>query len=644
MTAQPDASPLHVYSPLQGPAHIRILVLEPSLDPTLPLHFSFNQASIRECEGEYEALSYTWGAPKLTEPLYASDGSHILVTKNLDIALRRLRHKIDTRLMWADAVCINQKDDKEKAVQIPLMVDIFRSAASVLAWLGNDGDTQRGLAVMKHISRRHYVAEDNQIELDRRQIECTMHLLESPYFNRMWIIQEVVFNIDVTLICGSIGMSWARFHVALNILTHIIDSRSFSTYARRKVSEIQHMCTVWKKHCMIEATEENLGKDTASERSGLNMLSLLEQFGNYGVTDNRDRIFALYSMATDIRPQRGSKSTIVLSIDYSRNDLETYTAFAKACLEAGQSSQLLGTVLQRIASTTPTNLPSWVPNLGVPPDHSIASLWPGNTHYLQNDGEHVKLQMHVFTLGQETDDHEQGRVACAAVEEIGPCLEDNSVEGLREFFDSVINSLPDFYRKTSAIYPEATLLEYWLQALKIISSDEFSDLFRRVLFDNDVDLPAYVAQKQQHQQHLSIDYPNESRLRIFRLMTGKRIFRAAGTSESLFGYTNSPILRGDILLPVGVSDSLIVRHTSSPNSVDVNTSPSLWTPGIEPSPETKHNSSIDPQGNDQKIFFRIVGQAKFCITHRFPTSPLAPGESWDVYHKLRALDAEVWLA
>lgn len=51
--------PLHTYTPLQGPKHIRILILEPSLDPALPLHFTFKQASLADCGGQYEAISYT---------------------------------------------------------------------------------------------------------------------------------------------------------------------------------------------------------------------------------------------------------------------------------------------------------------------------------------------------------------------------------------------------------------------------------------------------------------------------------------------------------------------------------------------------------------------------------------------------------
>ncbi|KAF2849384.1 hypothetical protein T440DRAFT_351007, partial [Plenodomus tracheiphilus IPT5] len=85
----------------------------------------------------YDAISYVWGAPLLVFPLYhVNDGSQIFVTENLDAALRRLGHHLDDTRLWADAVCINQQDQEEKALQIPRMVDIFRSASKVVAWLG----------------------------------------------------------------------------------------------------------------------------------------------------------------------------------------------------------------------------------------------------------------------------------------------------------------------------------------------------------------------------------------------------------------------------------------------------------------------------------------------------------------------------
>jgi hypothetical protein len=146
----------YVYKPLSQPTEIRVAVIEPSLEPTAPLRFSFHQARLEDLEGRYEAVSYFWGSPKLTYPVHHThDGSQILVTKSLNQALRALRLRHDSRWLWADAMCINQRDNQEKAVQIQFMVDIFRGAKKVLAWIHeSDEAVERGMRFIDGLSRR----------------------------------------------------------------------------------------------------------------------------------------------------------------------------------------------------------------------------------------------------------------------------------------------------------------------------------------------------------------------------------------------------------------------------------------------------------------------------------------------------------
>jgi hypothetical protein len=38
--------------------------------------------------------------------------------------------------MWVDALCISQKDDRERRQQVQMMSEIYSSARYVQAWLG----------------------------------------------------------------------------------------------------------------------------------------------------------------------------------------------------------------------------------------------------------------------------------------------------------------------------------------------------------------------------------------------------------------------------------------------------------------------------------------------------------------------------
>src|SRR5271170_3105332 len=70
---------------------------------------------------EYTALSYVWGDEKIRSTIEIN-GQMTSITTNLDTALRNLWQKQGEGVsVWADAICINQADDKEKASQVCMM-------------------------------------------------------------------------------------------------------------------------------------------------------------------------------------------------------------------------------------------------------------------------------------------------------------------------------------------------------------------------------------------------------------------------------------------------------------------------------------------------------------------------------------------
>lgn len=58
----------------------------------------------------YEALSYVWGNTESTEKIWV-DGCPFTVTENLFEALSDLRQPKEDRLLWIDAICIDQTHD-----------------------------------------------------------------------------------------------------------------------------------------------------------------------------------------------------------------------------------------------------------------------------------------------------------------------------------------------------------------------------------------------------------------------------------------------------------------------------------------------------------------------------------------------------
>ena len=64
------------------------------------------------------------------------NGERSAITRNLYSALSDLRHDNKPRVLWVDAVCINQADIDERNQKIRLMRKIYEKAKVVSVWLG----------------------------------------------------------------------------------------------------------------------------------------------------------------------------------------------------------------------------------------------------------------------------------------------------------------------------------------------------------------------------------------------------------------------------------------------------------------------------------------------------------------------------
>jgi hypothetical protein len=185
-----------VYSPLHG-REIRRLTLQPASEPQAPLVCSLSTTSLEDSP-HYEALSYVWGLETASEHL-SLDRSTMSVTANLDVALRHLRRPTEPRILWVDALCINQKDLDERAAQVRLMQDIYRKATSVLVWLGAAADSSdTAMASIDRFDRGYWQTYDFQVQF--------MRILYRPWFTRIWTVQEFVLGAEPKFGCGHV---WA---------------------------------------------------------------------------------------------------------------------------------------------------------------------------------------------------------------------------------------------------------------------------------------------------------------------------------------------------------------------------------------------------------------------------------------------------
>jgi hypothetical protein len=174
------------YPPLSPGSDIRLLRLMPHNDKTAPIQCELFEYSFQESSKGthlYEALSYVWGSPE--PPKFISIGKHNLrVTENLHTALSRLQNRSIVRIIWIDAICINQKDKKEKAHQIQSMAKIYGQANRVIVYLGDSAhNSDQALEDIR------IAAEDGSTNssISEKRQEAILKLLERPWFRRIWV-------------------------------------------------------------------------------------------------------------------------------------------------------------------------------------------------------------------------------------------------------------------------------------------------------------------------------------------------------------------------------------------------------------------------------------------------------------------------
>ncbi|KAK0648689.1 heterokaryon incompatibility, partial [Cercophora newfieldiana] len=141
----------------------------------------------------YDALSYTWGdhVPSQFRAI-SCNGCTVSVTPSLFSALSRLRYPYQPRNLWVDAICINQQNDEEKAVQIQHMLTIYMKARTVVGWLGPES-SQTKAAVY---ALRSHGAEGMEVSMSFLELSSEIYgglvdLYSRPWFRRLWVQQEV---------------------------------------------------------------------------------------------------------------------------------------------------------------------------------------------------------------------------------------------------------------------------------------------------------------------------------------------------------------------------------------------------------------------------------------------------------------------
>jgi hypothetical protein len=174
------------FSPLSREANfIRLLRILPSQDKDANLECELLEYALQESDTAYqpyEALSYVWGSEDKPQTIFVNE-RELGVTQNLFAALHRLRNRQFSRIIWADAICINQTDIREKEHQIGFMAVVYAKASRVLVWLGeSDDDSDYALDLIRAAGEKSILPSDTEAFQ-----QSIIPLLNRPWFHRIWV-------------------------------------------------------------------------------------------------------------------------------------------------------------------------------------------------------------------------------------------------------------------------------------------------------------------------------------------------------------------------------------------------------------------------------------------------------------------------
>ncbi|CZR60628.1 uncharacterized protein PAC_10524 [Phialocephala subalpina] len=395
-----------------GEKHIRLLLVHPR-HRTGRIRCSMFQVPLAKAP-RFEAISYCWGKDAKREVKIDVNGCSVLVTPNAEEVLKSKSGYWLPKLVWIDGICIDQDNIQDRSAQVNVMGEIYQKAHLVSVILVQKSDIH---AIKEHfveIGRRyprvhtvldrayfaalgpeeekyvsqyifsHYVSdvlEDlyyssfshpgagmamfRKLAPQSRQLrfESFREFLRNPWFNRMWVIQEVGLARKVRIQYGQMDINFDHLLGALEL---------FQKYPELlPLLQRSTDLTAWRSPPggAIQVNAMQTIRSKVENRESRSLTDILFLCRNSQSGDPRDRLYALkHLLSSDVIDHLKKLDEDILHADYS--DLTTaskvYIKMARCIIHEGNAARMLSICgsghVQSGEESSGITLPSWVPD------------------------------------------------------------------------------------------------------------------------------------------------------------------------------------------------------------------------------------------------------------------------------------------
>lgn len=355
-------------------------------------------------EKSYEAISYVWGSDKKDHTILLNGKIHH-ITANLSDALCQCRLPDQSRVLWADSICIDQETLEEKNHQVYMMGRIYASSQGTLICLGSDPNSQDDardasglIANVNNMIRETFQSPGFSWELDcfpwpasgdplvdDPRWRAVNILLSHPWFSRGWVVQEAALGREAEI-------SWAGCKVAFMDVM-----RAYTWYFRRGFYRVTNPKSVTSTMPLFLNMffQKNMAQARVFfsfeiDSGDRDILFALHYARKLGLSDPRDRIFAFMDLPV------GSNPMPALRPDYSQPHLELYQDFVIKYLEETSDLSILNYAACKEATEEPlesTLGSSWVPRWDRASWDRLDALIIGGGSFGQKSGKSTEFEI-----------------------------------------------------------------------------------------------------------------------------------------------------------------------------------------------------------------------------------------------------------
>ncbi|KAK0643852.1 heterokaryon incompatibility protein-domain-containing protein [Cercophora newfieldiana] len=364
------------------PASLDLYLFLPSSTPWTALKSRFHPSNSAGPPQHYHALSYVWGDPTPAATITINE-TPVQIGQSLHDALLAIREQTPHRVIWVDALCINQTDPHEQSQQVQQMDVVYFCAAGVIAWLGPSSPaTAAAFKALEEVlkltgrigtfrgARKH----NSGAKTNRSPGSCKLQLLEGvqnifrgrgmegvydavvelskrEYWERVWIIQEMALARDIEFLCGTVKAKGVH-HALLGVnmaseMALMIQDDSIVPLG----DAVTYRLTYAMGRGLPSFFADNERVEQLKKRGLYHLLFYVRGGMGYKATNPRDYVYGLLGLAVD-------RQALRIVPDYTQPVEEVFAHVMRRLLANGFTDALSFAV----SSKTILGLPSWVPD------------------------------------------------------------------------------------------------------------------------------------------------------------------------------------------------------------------------------------------------------------------------------------------